>query len=993
MLTLLANTSYGATCVGVTWRSAQDDIDACLATKPCQGVTQNSPQNILEQCRAVLPCHGLTNDASKEEKKICRDMQLASGKSLYRSMGDTVYNVSDSGEININLPGEEGEPARTFNANSSMLGGKETTSSLFSAGETYDDESALTNSVRGDLGTLETQGTRRGNAYQTLMSIQNQNPPTPIGHNDPILTRTQDSVNAIDSGSSSAFGHCIETVEYYDQTFDFENAEQFTCSEMVSENFFSGECEVERKIEGPIRSIQTFGRFSFERCGPRCLRFNTPSIKDNDLNGGKCTIFPAGFSIETNEPLSITRATVDGSADDHAQLVVDGTVLFDSNPGVFNGTIEDCEKKANTEYFYNNVSYTSHFNSSITNDRRLDVTFNTGVGDGGEYDYTVELHFDKDVSSVAEIIRQKSPSCYDDLGPNYNTNGFKSETYCVAEQWKCLEYDNNLLGELAQDIPELFPGSTASCLVALSQNYRCDPLASAGFGDDDEVCFQDEVTDPDTGEILQEKLCYTAKEVKDVQNNACDDLLARPECQVSDRECMWEDTLTKKCFSWRYEYACTDPDQVTLTNARTSNICDSDIACAGGDCDVSEKETNTDFLNVAGQYSAVMGMSQDSNCQDPNDPSTCTIFPGEYEYCSFYPVGNDCCEGPSGVSPYDYVSVLSNMQTLDSQIMKSDMLSNTLVRDGWEAIREPVVSAYNTVSQSLTTAWNSIAGSSTGQAVTKAGQAVGEAISEGLSALKEEMTSYISDLMPDALKEMLFDQATDTAASAGTTTVMDGALSEAMNMVSGVMAVYSAYQMANLVITLATQCDDNEADAGLKIQMDQCIKVNNSINEDINDQGSTCAKKVLGVCLKRQHHYCCYSSPLARIIIEQAMPQLGKTITVDQETFTCQGLMIDEMKQLDWDKIDMSEWIGLMSGAGLVPTSSDDVNMDSMTGDGQLLNKYGRQTTVERLEDRTSGNELSDKQQEVFNSVDALNVDCSVPTPPPVCIYRSTGGN
>ena len=239
------------------------------------------------------------------------------------------------------------------------------------------------------------------------------------------------------------------------------------------------------------------------------------------------------------------------------------------------------------------------------------------------------------------------------------------------------------------------------------------------------------------------------------------------------------------------------------------------------------------------------------------------------------------------------------MNNLDSQIGASEALAQSIPGDAWEAMRQPVLDAYSVTTEALTNAWNSLSGNITGEAVTSAGELGGEAVSSlGLDTIKQEMTNFVADLMPDALRDLLFDATTDAAGQVTTDYVLDETVS---NVMGNVMAVYTAYNMAKLAVNLLTQCDDNEQDAGLKIQMNQCIKVNNSINKDINNDTSTCAKEILGVCVKSQNHYCCYNTPLARIVIEQALPMLNKTINVDTDSKLCTGLTFEDIQAINWD--------------------------------------------------------------------------------------------
>ena len=76
--------------------------------------------------------------------------------------------------------------------------------------------------------------------------------------------------------------------------------------------------------------------------------------------------------------------------------------------------------------------------------------------------------------------------------------------------------------------------------------------------------------------------------------------------------------------------------------------------------------------------------------------------------------------------------------------------------------------------------------------------------------------------------------------------------------------------------------------------------------------GDYCAERWgtgrLSTCVQYKRTYCCFSSPLARIIHEQGRPQLG----IDWGTPTspnCRGFTAEEFQKLDFSKIDLSEWV------------------------------------------------------------------------------------
>ncbi|WP_457641321.1 conjugal transfer protein TraN [Persephonella sp.] len=76
--------------------------------------------------------------------------------------------------------------------------------------------------------------------------------------------------------------------------------------------------------------------------------------------------------------------------------------------------------------------------------------------------------------------------------------------------------------------------------------------------------------------------------------------------------------------------------------------------------------------------------------------------------------------------------------------------------------------------------------------------------------------------------------------------------------------------------------------------------------------GEYCAEKWKwpggSVCVQKKKTFCCFTSPLARIIQEQGREQLGISWGTPKNP-NCRGFTPSEFQKLDWNKIDFSEWI------------------------------------------------------------------------------------
>ncbi|WP_335283253.1 hypothetical protein [Citrobacter freundii] len=70
----------------------------------------------------------------------------------------------------------------------------------------------------------------------------------------------------------------------------------------------------------------------------------------------------------------------------------------------------------------------------------------------------------------------------------------------------------------------------------------------------------------------------------------------------------------------------------------------------------------------------------------------------------------------------------------------------------------------------------------------------------------------------------------------------------------------------------------------------------------------------------------------------------------DKKNPDCRALTLEEFGRIDFNKIDLSEWIGSLYEAKLLPKASE-INLDKITGKGSVLNIDGsRQNTLERFQ-------------------------------------------
>ena len=103
--------------------------------------------------------------------------------------------------------------------------------------------------------------------------------------------------------------------------------------------------------------------------------------------------------------------------------------------------------------------------------------------------------------------------------------------------------------------------------------------------------------------------------------------------------------------------------------------------------------------------------------------------------------------------------------------------------------------------------------------------------------------------------------------------------------------------------------------------------------------GEHCARRVLGVCVRRERSWCVFGSKLGLLLHEQARPWLGIGWN------TCRGFAVDEIERIDFDAVDLSGFVRELNDPAREPgvdlPARDDVRDDmrqrlrQMAGDGQ----------------------------------------------------------
>ncbi|MCL1107752.1 conjugal transfer protein TraN [Shewanella algicola] len=573
--------------------------------------------------------------------------------------------------------------------------------------------------------------------------------------------------------------------------------------------------------------------------------------------------------------------------------------------------------------------------------------------------------------------------------------------FCSFSEWEIIEQGTNQYSQdLITRLPKMFETDPNPATLyggdnegegqyhvatwkINAKNYSCDPLKGNDY------CTQ--VLNPTTLEY--EEQCYSYSEFKDLEGS-CGQYESNDRCEKTGDSCGegWYDEVNDICYMYTDTYQCDVSTPFETTKTTTSNVCAGMLPCMGNGCAYGEEETSDDFEKAVLMGSIAQTVDDDSTCAS-EDPDTCEIFPGESEYCSWEVsgLGNNCCEAPEGVNYLELAALGYKMMQTETFKNVSSTLSG--------GVTDQIGGLYTDFSSMLVDGWNSGATAvvdftssimgdpdfmqGVSETVQLGGSTAEEAVSGIMHTMQQQVYSFLNNALPEELAGMLFQEATDkmvedNLANVGDTVLSDGA-SQFMSIISFVGMLYTIYNMVKLLANLLTQCDDNESDVGVKLAQKQCFAVGKKY----------CAKKVLGVCYVRRQDWCCYSSMLSRIIADQGSKQLGKDMS------SCPGFTIEEFGRIDFDQLDLSEWLSTMYEADILSTSGYDI--DRLTGSGRMVGNLScegsddpdcedmeRKNANERAVDQFD-TDVSNTTNELKETFDPEQIDCSVYPRPLIC--------
>lgn len=411
------------------------------------------------------------------------------------------------------------------------------------------------------------------------------------------------------------------------------------------------------------------------------------------------------------------------------------------------------------------------------------------------------------------------------------------------------------------------------------------------------------------------------------------------------------------CYVEDFQYDCGHWVEVGTDEQETSTNC-SGIACSGEECIDVERSTNTNFGKISALMQMVDMAGEDMQCDLARygTMDNCKIFDGEAGKCKkgklFSILGTvNCCKDGTNIGPMDYVSAVFQLQRLHSRVMSlNDRYVGGIPTEGGMAFNfntgNSIIDGINSVGSSITGWYSETFGSvqmaiadstewlgksfmtlydNTVGVVTKAFSEVYGAINDMVDLVKGKIEAVVERAVVKAVQktgQMLGNQAMQNTARSAANSFM-GAMGTVFAVVG---AIYTAISIGKIITGLLFKCHKDEYILNGKREAKNCHYV-----------GNYCDKwmKFFKVkkCIRWRYAYCCYQSPLARIVNEQLrahQPEvLGHGWGTPQNP-VCDGIPVSRIEMIDWDLVDLSEWTAIV--ADVQPQTNEDLTEEKLTG-------------------------------------------------------------
>lgn len=536
-----------------------------------------------------------------------------------------------------------------------------------------------------------------------------------------------------------------------------------------------------------------------------------------------------------------------------------------------------------------------------------------------------------------------------------DNDGVADEQIEYCEEGPPHGFDNGLMGwgdTAGSELPQM-------CWAASANITTCEPDVTCSDGE----CSCDGLEGQEYDDCVAmscwidaegNEQCVEAVENTWVNNlgdpgwvDSCDLLIANENCTRSTLEppCNVSQIgeFTGECYARDIIFNCGTP--VTIEHPPITDeslLCSGDIACLGTECHNITNEQNEGFGDAMVATSIIDASQSDIKCTDRADPSTCVFFAGTENYCKDPRGGRDlfpeCCQQAQEAALPEsdvalYLKLSTTMFSLMSQPMVAEWLATSAANSAYTVMADGVNMAATSVAQDLATSWNSVMQTIGFDSLTVDATEVTidlfstGAADAGWTGGAQLMGQFVYDLLPQALADEVFSSTVETGVSGWADTATGEVLQTVSNILGWIMFIYTIYKIAQIIFSMLDgfKCEEAELSFGNALVHGSC-----------HYMGSKCARQTTSLfptCIIDARIYCCYDSPLARILNEQIK---GASVPPDQrseyrgeeewgtvEEPKCEGLTIEDLENADWSDIDLSEWQAIMIAAGIMPDPNE----------------------------------------------------------------------
>ena len=732
--------------------------------------------------------------------------------------------------------------------------------------------------------TLNGESSATGEAYRTL--INNAHQSHPDLQNDAIWN-TGDQVFANFTPWAQSFSDCTTTTTQTATTKAVHIPDYQLC---LRQPTVPQSCSASHQVNVDPLLTYVSGNGGVSSCGPGCMDLYVGVVGNNYWSSG-CGVFSWQVTYNVVHPEAIVSATLEDVVyDDHTRIYYDGNLLYTGSTGwglpcdLNNSWVDQPHKDV-----------TSAFNSTGNKVFRQD----TLVGDKGEGYSRIRLHYDLSKLITRDQWSWSGPNCQ-------NLANAISDGICQAGSQLTCSND-------PADASGCYVDPVSQVMVCANQLTPAPVSSSAGIRN---TCMS--ITAAGQCDLNSTGQCWTdtagthclTPPASGTPSTACS-VLENQGCAFIKSQCL--DTLASgTCWDSVDTYDCGQQVGIPGIQSSTQQQCSGPIRCMGEDCITVNRTQSQDFTKAVALLNTAQQMAMDLSCDYANaslqqkDPGTCEVFKGQDASCKM--VGGavtlvDCCKTPAGsMGLGQYIDLLLATSQLDNAVLAMD--STSAVRGAWETLRTPFSvagDAWNSFQADFASGVNNLVGSDMLSVSDVASQGLLDSLKGQLmNSVAEWIGSTFGETAGNALfsagGEAAFDSLgnlTPAAQSGGVE--LGGGAAIAGEMLSTLMAAYTAVMIAIMLIQMIWSCEMPEYELAAKKQLKVC-----------KDLGTYCDSKepITGLCWIRKESYCCYNSPLARILNEQIKPQLGMDFGTPEKP-ECSGIKVADLDKVDWNQVNL----------------------------------------------------------------------------------------